>query len=61
MDFLDQFAGEDKPDEDLKLFLKHHLSIEFISFANERGAVDKSVLEEISVKLKPTRRAKGNG
>jgi hypothetical protein len=58
LDFLNQFAGVDTPDEDLKLFLKHHLSVEFLSFENERAAIDKVVLEEIAARLKPTRRPK---
>jgi hypothetical protein len=59
MDFLDQFAGRDTPDEDLKLFLKHHLSVEFANFEKERNAIDRVLLEEIAAKLKPTRHDKG--
>jgi len=58
LNFLNQFAGENSPDEDLKLFLKYHLSIEFVSFVNERAAIDKSLVEDIAAQLKPTRRAK---
>lgn len=58
LDFLDQFAGQDTPDEDLKLFLKHHLSVEFVSFRDERAAIDNSVLEDIAAKLKLARRPK---
>jgi hypothetical protein len=58
LEFLDQFAGQETPDEDLKIFLKHHLSVKFVFFGNERAAIDKVVLEEIAAKLKPTRRPK---
>lgn len=59
LDYLDQFAGHDTPDEDLKLFLRHHLSVEFLPFSKERDAIDKAVLEDIAAKLGPTRRIKG--
>jgi hypothetical protein len=57
-DFLHQFAGYDTPRDDLKLFLKHHLSVEFLPFTNERAVIDRVLLEEIAAKLKPTRRPK---
>jgi len=57
-EFLNHFAGRDSPEEDLKLFLKHHLSIEFTSLKEQRAAMDQTLLEEMAFRLKPTRRHK---
>lgn len=58
-EFLDHFVGGDSPERDLKLFLKHHLRIEFLSLNEHRSKIDQGLLEEMVSNLRPTRKAKG--
>jgi hypothetical protein len=59
LDFLDHFAGEEMPEDDLKLFLKHQLLVDFLPFSEERSKLDHAVLEDVAAKLKPARRSQG--
>jgi hypothetical protein len=56
--FLDEFAGPDNPFEDLKLFLKHELDVEFVPLDDERARIDPALLEEMAAELKPARRTR---
>jgi hypothetical protein len=56
--FLDNFAGPDTPFDDLKLFLRHHLGVEFLLFEHERARIDAALLEEMAAELRPARKVK---